>query len=187
MIGVGGTTDLRTKYVPNNYDSAYVSETSYDTPFTGHGGSVWGSCGGYSVLFGLPAYQSGFVTGKFRGVPDVAMHMGGPASSMSTDQIIVGGQIEEVSGTSAAAPEFAGLLALRVQLKKKPLGDIHSTLYSLAKSSGAFHRYIVGTNGYHTTSTLWDPVLGLGTPYGRVIDGDPTAALAGDPRSASNP
>jgi len=187
MIGVGGTTDLRTTYVANNYDSAYVSETSYDTPFTGHGGSVWGSCGGYSILFGLPAYQSGFVTGKFRGVPDVAMHMGGPASGMSTDQIIVGGQIEEVSGTSAAAPEFAGLLALRVQLKKKPLGDIHSTLYTLAKSAGAFHRYIAGTNGYKTTSTLWDPVLGLGTPYGRVIDGDPTAALAGDPRSASNP
>jgi subtilase family serine protease len=187
MIGVGGTTDLRTTYNPNSYDSAYVSETSYDTPFTGHGGSVWGSCGGYSVLFGLPTYQKGFVGGKYRGVPDLAMHMGGPTSSMSTDQIIVGGQVEEVSGTSAAAPEFAGLLALRVQIKHKAQGDLHALLYAYAKSTGSFHRDIPGTNGYHTTDTLWDPVLGLGTPYGRVMVGDPTAALAGYPRSASNP
>jgi subtilase family serine protease len=187
MIGVGGTTDLRTTYNPNSYDSAYVSETSYDTPFTGHGGSVWGSCGGYSVLWPLPSYQSGFVAGKFRGVPDLAMHMGGPASGMSLDQIIVGGQIEEVSGTSAAAPEFAGLVALRVQIKHKSVGDIHAILYNYAKSTGSFHRDIAGTNGYHTTDTLWDPVLGLGTPYGRVIAGDPSAALAGYPRSASNP
>jgi subtilase family serine protease len=188
MIGVGGTTDLRTTYAPNDLHSAYVSETSYDTPFTGHGGSVWGSCGGYSVLFAQPSYQKGFVTGKYRGVPDLAMHMGGPAKGMSGDQIIVGGQLEVVFGTSAAAPEFAGLLALRVQITKKPLGDLHTVLYNLSKKSGAFRPHIKGDNGeYSTTNTPWDPVLGLGTPYGRVIDGDPTAALAGDPRSTSNP
>ncbi len=187
VIGVGGTTDLRTTYTAGSYNSAYVSESSNDTPYTGHGGSLWGSCGGYSVVYALPAYQKGFVTGKFRGVPDLAMHMGGPASGMSADNIIVGGEVETVFGTSAAAPEFAGLLALRVQLTKKALGDIHSLLYTLAEKTGAFRPDIPGSNGYKTTNTLWDPVLGLGTPYGRVIDGVPTAALAGIPLSTSNP
>jgi subtilase family serine protease len=173
--------------VPGSYDSAYVSESSFDTPETDHGGSVWGSGGGYSVVFAQPTYQKGFLAGKYRGVPDLAMHMGGPASGMSGDEIIVGGEVQTVFGTSAAAPEFAGLLALRVQLTKKPLGDIHSLLYDLAKKRGAFRAGIPGNNGYKTNDTLWDPVLGLGTPYGRVIDGVPTAALAGVPRSTSNP
>jgi subtilase family serine protease len=187
MTGVGGTTALTTTYIANNYDSAYVSETSYDSAFTGHGGSVWGSDGGYSVIWALPTYQKGFVSGGARGVPDVAMHMGGPATTDSLDQIIVDGNIEEVSGTSAAAPEFAGLLALRVQLKGK-LGEFNPELYTLAKTKGAFRTGIKGTNGHYVTTTgLWDPVLGLGTPYGRVIYGNPSAALAGYPKSASNP
>jgi hypothetical protein len=34
---------------------------------------------------------------------------------------------------------------------------------------------------------MWDPVLGLGTPYGRVIAGVPTAPLAGTPETPTNP
>jgi subtilase family serine protease len=187
MVAVGGTTQLVTQYASGSDNSAYVSETSYDSAFTGHGGSLWGSCGGYSVVWALPSYQKGFVTGKFRGVPDLAMHMGGPASTNSTDDIYVGGQWEQVSGTSAAAPEFAGLLALKVQLTKGKLGDIHSFLYTGAEKKGMFRTGIVGTNGYDTSKNMWDPVLGLGTPYGRVIVGKPTAALAGVPGTASNP
>jgi subtilase family serine protease len=188
MTGVGGTTSLRTTYVANNLDSAYVGETSYASNFTGHGGSVWGSDGGYSVIWARPTYQNGFVPSAGRGVPDVSMHMGGPTSADSTDQIIVAGQVEDVSGTSAAAPEFAGLLALRVQYTKKLLGDVNPELYALAKTKGSFRTGIKGNNGYYsTTAGLWDPVLGLGTPIGRVIYGNPKAALAGYPRSASNP
>jgi len=187
MIGVGGTTLLKTAYTSGSSNSAYVSETSDDSKFTGHGGSYWGSCGGYSVLFAKPSYQNGFVSGSYRGVPDVSMHMGGPATGNSTDLIVVGGSTEQVSGTSAAAPEFAGLLALKVQIHKGKIGDPHAYLYALAQHAGSYHSGIKGGNGYATTTTLWDPVLGLGTPYGRVIDGDSTAALAGLPGSASNP
>jgi subtilase family serine protease len=187
MIGVGGTTQLVTTYTKGSDNSAYISETSNDTPFTQHGGSYWGSCGGYSVIFAKPSFQSGFVGGSYRGVPDLAMHMGGPSSTDSTDLIIVGGNEEEVSGTSAAAPEFAGLLALKVQIHKGPIGDPHPYLYALAKHTGSYRTGIHGGNGYPTTSGLWDPVLGLGTPYGRVIDEVSTAALAGVPGTASNP
>jgi subtilase family serine protease len=188
VIGVGGTTQLNTSYVAKSAVSTYASETSYATAFTGHGGAVWGSDGGYSVLYARPSYQSGFVTSAGRGVPDVSMHMGGPASNDSTDWFYEGGSWGQVEGTSAAAPEFAGLLALRVQLTKARQGDLHAFLYSSAKKAGAFRTGIRGTNGYYSTNaSLWDPVLGLGTPYGRVIAGVPTAALAGTPFTASNP
>jgi subtilase family serine protease len=187
MVGVGGSTTLKTAFASGSDNSAYVSESSVSSPFTQHGGSIWGSCGGHSVIFDLPSYQKGFVGGSFRGVPDVGMHMGGPASGNSLDYLALGGKFVEVSGTSAAAPEFAGLLALRVQLKGR-LGDPHALLYSLARSKGSFRTGIPGNNGYFNSSTaLWDPVMGLGSPYGRVIDGVPTAALAGIPNTASNP
>lgn len=187
MIGVGGTTTLTTAHTANSNNSAYVSETSYDSAFTGHGGSVWGSCGGYSVIFVKPAYQTKFVGGSVRGVPDVAMHMGGPTDLNSTDEIYVGGQFEGVSGTSAAAPEFAGLLALRVQLHKGKIGDIHTTLYNDSLTETEFRRGIAGNNGYASNALHWDPVLGLGTPYGYTIAGSSSATLAGVPFTASNP
>jgi subtilase family serine protease len=187
MIGVGGTTLLKTSFTNGSANSAYVSETSYDSPFTGHGGSYWGSCGGLSVIFAQPTYQSGFVSSKYRGVPDLSMHMGGPTTTDSTDWIALGGQFGQVSGTSAAAPEFAGLIALKVQIHKGKLGDLHSYLYAAAKHGGSYHSGIKGNNGYATSTAVWDPVLGLGTPYGRVIAGVATAALAGVPFSASNP
>jgi len=188
VVGVGGTTRLYTVDVKNSTDSAYLRETSYPVAFSGHGGSYWGSGGGYSIFWDRPSYQSGFVTGKFRGVPDVAMHMGAPVNGYSLDYEVVGGKVQEVAGTSAAAPEFAGLLALRIQVTKKRLGDVHPALYALAKKAGAFRTGIVGNNAYYNYSKgLWDPVLGLGTPYGRVIAGDPTAPLAGDLGTSSNP
>jgi subtilase family serine protease len=187
MVGVGGSTTLTTAYTKGSDNSAYVSESSYDSPFTQHGGSVWGSCGGHSVIFALPSYQKGFVGGSFRGVPDLGMHMGGPATGNSLDYIAVGGQFEEVSGTSAAAPEFAGLLALRVQLHGR-IGDPHVFLYSIAHTMGSYRSGIPGYNGYFkSTTTLWDPVMGLGSPYGRVVAGVPTSALAGIPGTSTNP
>jgi len=189
MIGVGGTTALTTSNTSGSYVSKYVSETSYDTPFTGHGGAVWGSDGGYSVLYGRPSYQNGFNTkSNYRGVPDVSMHMGGPGTGQSSDWLCLGGQFGEAAGTSAAAPEFAGLLALRIQLSGSLQGDLHPALYAAAKKTGAFRKGIHGNNGYYaTTTTMWDPVLGLGTPYGRVIAGVPTAPLAGTPETPTNP
>jgi subtilase family serine protease len=190
MIGVGGTTLLAT-YNGNEQsnNSAYAGEKSECSSFTQHGGSIWGSDGGYSVIFALPAYQKGFVSGSARGVPDLSMHMGGPQTNNSTDWIYEGGSWGQVSGTSAAAPEFAGLLALRVQILKGPQGDLHNALYALAKTKGNYHTGIEANNGHYVyTTTAWDPVLGLGTPANsRAIAGAPTAALAGIPFTATNP
>ena len=70
---------------------------------------------------------------------------GGIATAVDTNGSIIG-------GTSAASPLFAGIVALLNQYLAGPsspgLGDIHSTLYLLAKtkSNGAFHQVTSGDN-----------------------------------------
>lgn len=190
VVGVGGT-NLYTNRVAGSKVSTYNHETAYAEAFGGHGdGDMWGSGGGYSVLYARPSYQNGFNTSAHRGVPDLGMHMGGPSAdgnTDSTDWMRENGEWLQVEGTSAAAPEFAGLIALRVALKKERQGDIHALLYSYAKDSGVFRTGIPGNNGYATNTSKWDPVLGLGTPFGRFITGTPSDPVAGTPGSASNP
>ena len=88
-------------------------------------------------------------------------------------------------GTSAAAPSFAGLVAILNQYQvskgfqaKAGMGNINPTLYRLAQSTGSFHDITSGNNivpcqtgtpncsngsmGYSTT-TGYDLVTGLGS------------------------
>jgi subtilase family serine protease len=90
-------------------------------------------------------------------------------------------------GTSASSPDTVGLLALASEIAHSPLGDVHALLYKKAKVAGLFHRGIPGNNGgYPTTTGLWDPVLGLGTPDAAYkLVGAKSAA--GVPGSSSNP
>ena len=90
-------------------------------------------------------------------------------------------------GTSAASPDFVGLLALTAQIVNSKLGEVNAELYkAAAKHRGYyFRRGLKGFNGYNTSTTLWDPVLGLGTPYGAHIAG--AKSVAGEPTSPSNP
>lgn len=138
VVAVGGT-NLETSYAPTapgtapNLNATYVSENAYADPlqaldYYGIGqplsGGVYGSGGGVSVVFPKPFYQNFVQTGSpMRTVPDVAMHMGGcPVSAVqpcrgtdSADATIFAGQVRSVIGTSLAAPDLAGLLALQEQ------------------------------------------------------------------------
>jgi subtilase family serine protease len=80
------------------------------------------------------------------------------------------------SGTSAAAPLWAGLIALADQAAGHPLGFINPVLYQIGRSSRyqrAFHDITTGNNtmrfphttiaGYHAARG-WDPVTGWGSP-----------------------
>jgi subtilase family serine protease len=197
VLGVGGS-NLTTTYAQGNVDSAYKHEDAFAD--TIGGGSYWGSGGGYSKVYARPSYQSGFVQNPGRGVPDVSVHMGGLGFSSggrqcqgqkcnvddSSDWVRLNNKWTEEIGTSAASPDFVGLMALISQKVHSALGDPHAELYKLAKKRNYYFRSsLKGDNGFKTTSTLWDPVLGLGTPYGARLAG--IAAVAGEPLSASNP
>ncbi|KII89301.1 hypothetical protein PLICRDRAFT_109130 [Plicaturopsis crispa FD-325 SS-3] len=137
------------------------------------------SQGGFSVYFPQPAYQAtavppfleqlgstyeGLFNRKGRAVPDVSAQGEG-------FQVVVGGSVESVGGTSASSPTFAGIVSLlndfRIANGKKTLGFLNPLLYSSGLSG--FTDILLGNNpgcgtpGFNATPG-WDAITGLGTP-----------------------
>jgi subtilase family serine protease len=95
----------------------------------------------------------------------------------STGQAIV----RPATGTSAAAPFWAGLVALADQLAHRHLGFINPAIYRIARGPlyhAAFHDITTGDNTFAFPPTTipgykarpgWDPVTGWGTPDARVL------------------
>ena len=165
--------------------AAYTGETAWNTlpapPSAGDGSSASG--GGFSHLFARPSYQDGVPGAETtRGVPDVAgdaaFNTGmAVVSSGSTGQAIV----RPATGTSAAAPFWAGLITLADQLAHRHLGFINPAIYRIARGPlyhAAFHDITTGDNTFAFPPTTipgykarpgWDPVTGWGTPDARVL------------------
>jgi hypothetical protein len=94
-------------------------------------------------------------------------------------QVNIGGAFYEVSGTSASAPVFAGIVALinaaRLAANKSPVGFMNPLLYQLFESDPSlFHDITSGNNKCTADATVcceygfnsrigWDPVTGLGS------------------------
>ena len=137
------------------------------------------SSGGFSNYYTAPSYQSsqtkayissigtqysGLYNPSGRGIPDVA------AQAESFD-IVLDGSGTYVSGTSAAAPTVAGIVALLndylVSQGRSPLGFLNPFLYG--KGVTGLNDIVSGnnpgcnTNGF-SAKKGWDPVTGLGTP-----------------------
>jgi hypothetical protein len=155
-------------------------------------------------VFDEPSYQKDTLpAGSTRGVPDVALQgdrrtgvlvytslpgagNGGltcpepaPPSPCSTGWYDFG-------GTSASAPQWAGLVAIADQLNGGGLGLINPALYRIAsdptKYANDFYDVTIGNNqvdqsipGYSGT-TGWDPTTGLGTPNAANLVPDLVAA-----------
>ena len=130
------------------------------------GGGATG--GGFSATFSVPSWQTSAVpsgsTG--RGVPDVAANAA-PATGYN---VVVDGQQETVGGTSAAAPLWAGLIALinqqLVQQGKQTAGFINPTLY---QNGSDLHDITQGNNGAYSAGPGWDACTGLGSPNGTAL------------------
>lgn len=148
--------------------------SSYANIVAGGGGAssctsldLYGRCvSGYP----LPSWQSGFATNNTaRNLPDVSFLAGnglyGATWGLCTDQDFDSSgnvipdcagtpttgnnfNVTGVGGTSAAAPAFAGILALAAQKAGDRLGQPDYVLYKLAKSkySTVFHTVATGNN-----------------------------------------
>jgi subtilase family serine protease len=211
VTAVGGTNltvssgGAASTYVAENADFDSVEPEPGDDGTANLDGAVWGSGGGASVLFAQPSYQQLVATGvSTRAVPDVAMHMGGcPGnivgscpSNRSFDLLVFQGQEEGVIGTSAAAPDFAGVMALIVEHTGSRQGLANGAIYSLAQAqtqggAPAFHRDIPGNNGAFTSGANGNPpynlVVGNGSLDIRQFMQATNLPAAGTPGSASNP
>jgi subtilase family serine protease len=177
VLAVGGTT-----LTANPATGAYISETAWNTSASfSQPGSASG--GGFSHLYARPAYQDGVPgIGAMRGVPDVA----GDADAADGAPIVIADGstpfIAPASGTEAAAPLWAGLMALADQYAHHDLGFVNPAIYRIARSSSyhqAFHDittgnnimtmpYPVGTVGYKAAPG-WDPATGWGSPDAQVL------------------
>jgi uncharacterized protein (TIGR03437 family) len=127
---------------------SYIPEKAWNGTAT-PGGLLSGG-GGVSAYFPKPDWQTGpgVPNDSARDVPDVALISAGPY------YIVMDGQNRFVGGTSAAAPVFAGMVALLNQYAAstgKPaqpgLGNINPALYHLAQTAtGVFHDVTLGNN-----------------------------------------
>jgi kumamolisin len=148
-----------------------VGGTSISTTGNNLVESAWaGSGGGISALWDLPSYQSSLGAPYVkRSYPDVSFN----ADPRSGQAIWTGapgfGQWMVVGGTSMAAPQWAGFLALvgaaRKAQGKADVGFLNPILYGLDASTRAsiFHDVTSGQNGAYTAVAGWDAVTGLGS------------------------
>ena len=154
IVAVGGTT--------LNLSNDSTSEIAWD-----------GSGGGISTLFPRPTYQKN-LTAKYKGraFPDVAFN-----ADPNSGQAIYAHQAGTatwlvVGGTSMAAPQWAGFLALvgnaRETQKLPPVGFINPLIYNLSKKQRVlgFNDITSGSNGAYSAAKGWDAVTGFGSMKG---------------------
>jgi kumamolisin len=145
VLACGGTTLLRSgvQTVWNNNPG----QTNGD-----------GTGGGYSTLLPVQDWQIGAPPappGLGRMVPDVAAN----ADPDTGYNIVIGGQVVTIGGTSAVAPLYAGLFAAF----GRKLGWIGPALWHYP---GAFRDITEGGNGAYQARVGPDPCTGLGSPIG---------------------
>jgi subtilase family serine protease len=137
VTGVGGTTlHLTASGRRISPDTAW--NDSRNAEVIKHFGALpWAAAGGLSAIFTRPAYQDpvSSTVGDRRGVPDVAL-----SASLSGGVDIfesytgAPGIWAPGGGTSAATPEFAGLVAIADQYANKRLGLLNPALYRLEQT-----------------------------------------------------
>jgi hypothetical protein len=176
VLAAGGTT-----LTASHTTGRYISETGWGLPYGMAGTQFQASGGGFSHLFARPSYQSGLSAAETgRGVPDVASDAA-PHTGMAL--VVSTGRhrytIRNSGGTSAAAPLWAGVIALADQYAHHHLGFVNAAVYQIAQTShGAFHQVTTGNNsvsfpphtviGYHA-GRGWNPVTGWGSPNASVL------------------
>ena len=179
VLAAGGTT-LRASHTTGTW----TSETAWGLPDGSPGSPFQASGGGFSRLFHKPSYQNGVPgIGSMRGIPDVASD-GDSVTGIALITANVGGgyTLSGHAGTSAAAPLWAGIIALADQYAHRHLGFVNPAVYRIARSSQyhrAFHDITAGPSntaefppttitGYRPAPG-WDPVTGWGSPDARVL------------------
>jgi subtilase family serine protease len=170
ITGVGGT-NLQLNA------GAYGSETVWSNPNdTQRSPNGAGGGGGVSNTFAQPSWQTGpGVQSGNRQVPDVSADAD-PASGYATYCTVANAGCPStgwitVGGTSAAAPLWAGSMALIDQYLqsqgKAAVGFANPALYGLFNAQQqvpAFHDITSGNNLHYAATTGYDMASGIGTP-----------------------
>jgi subtilase family serine protease len=163
----------------SNYGSAlgYIPEKVWNESALDGGAGMWASGGGVSKIYAQPSWQQGVsgasAAGGMRAVPDVSLS----AAAHDGYLTVKDGSYVIVAGTSAAAPSFAGIMALVVQKQSGTgQGSANSELYALASAStDPFHvtssgnNSVPGVNGYTASGANYNLATGLGSVDGALL------------------
>jgi hypothetical protein len=176
-VTVVGGTSLAT----SGGNGPWLSETTWS-----------GSGGGVSTTYALPSYQSGVAMAgkggstKMRDIPDVAL-----TADIEMYLICDNGAAISVGGTSAAAPLWAGFLALANQqaaASSKPrVGFVNPLIYAIGSSgnyAADFHDITTGSNGFSAVGG-YDLATGWGSPAGQHLIYDLTGTSGAPAITAS--
>ena len=150
--------------------------------------ATWsGSGGGISTTYAIPSYQQGTSmtashgSTTMRNIPDVAL-----TADIQMYLIQNNGQAVVVGGTSAAAPLWAGFIALANQqaatYAKARVGFLNPLLYSIGNGvnySQDLHDIRTGTNTGFSAVAGYDLATGWGSPAGQHLIYDLTGTSGG--------
>ncbi len=186
VLAVGGTVLL--------FDNAgnRAGELGWKDPDS-TGGTTGGSGGGASNVIPVPDYQKNLLVGLVpigdnRVTPDVSYVSGDPVAVFTSFPDSINGDTGWVAlrGTSAAAPQWAGLLTLANQRRREVgrsyLGsDTNNDIYALAQSNQGQYFYDITEEQVDQNSTTtpdfkttvrFDEITGWGSPRAdNLIDG----------------
>jgi subtilase family serine protease len=138
--------------------------------------------GGVSTTYAIPSYQQSMNmtalggSNTMRNIPDVAL-----LAAIQMFLICNNGEWISVGGTSAAAPLWAGFIALANQQAaangKPPVGFLNPTIYAIGNGSdyaSDLHDIATGSNGFAAIPGF-DLATGWGTPAGQPLINDLTS------------
>ena len=148
-----------------NFESAlsYIPEGAWNEPMNGSAFQIAGTGGGVSAFIATPTWQVGTGvppqrTGRY--TPDVAFsasgHDGyfGCVAAGGGSCVVSGGtfSFEVFAGTSASAPDMAGITALLNQKEGTAQGNLNPNLYTLAATpaNNVFNDVTIATSGVAT-------------------------------------
>lgn len=129
------------------------------------------SGGGPSTIFDRPGYQARVqnTTGMTRGTPDISMSAAVDGGVWIYSSFLgSAAPFHLMGGTSEAAPEFSGIVAMAVQEKGSRLGLVNNSLYHLSYGEDGLVDVTSGNNSFAGVTGFpaqpgYDLATGLGT------------------------
>ncbi len=159
VLAVGGTSLFL------NADSSYHYEATW--PYSGAGTSAYET---------EPAYQESAQSTGMRTVPDVAFDAASNTGVQVYDSYLHANPLFETSGTSLAAPCWAGLIAIadqgRVAAGGTTLAGPGQALPALYSLPGGDYHAITSNSSSSNATPNYNIISGLGSPNAELLVGD---------------